>query len=472
MAGLEADTSSYPKASLPVSPLEVAGKFGALEQQKQQIESGALTIDKQKLDLMSQQFGVMNQELSTMIDDPNITKPQAAERLKRIATTLKLPPVAVDHMMTELNQAPDVKSFSMNALRRGMATMEKYGVQLGTTETQTDNANVYQGVRASPEKGGGFTPSTALPVQLPPGTPTVNNQRVLPNGQPNPNYLQPQVLGPAGPPGVVPVPRQRPSLPVEPISGPTGPTVQTGHNFDQRFAGAPVVTGAPPGTAAAIGAVSEQSGKDFATDLTRAKNYQADLQPDLAVLDIVKGKGPGDFGPGTDALNQAKKLAVTWLPNVNPKLITDSSDYDVVKKYLIQGARGSGNTGSDNQLAAAFEANPNTTMNTATIENIVKTRVALRKMQAAQTLMAAQQNIPKEQYSEWIARNQNQFDPRAFGYDLMNDEAKNKLRDTISVKDKNGDWVAKKGKEKEFQKFEKSISFANDAGLIEPPGKK
>jgi len=93
-------------------------------------------------------------------------------------------------------------------------------------------------------------------------------------------------------------------------------------------------------------------------------------------------------------------------------------------------------------------------MNTATIENIVKTRVALRKMQAAQTLMAANQNVPKEQYSEWIARNQNQFDARAFGVDMMNDKAREKLYETL------------KKNPKAYQKFEKTIQFAHDAELV------
>jgi hypothetical protein len=48
MAGLEADTSSY-NQPLPVSPLDMAGKLGSLQQQSQQIQSGAIGIDKQNL---------------------------------------------------------------------------------------------------------------------------------------------------------------------------------------------------------------------------------------------------------------------------------------------------------------------------------------------------------------------------------------------------------------------------------------
>lgn len=473
----EIDTSSYPKSTMPVSPLDMTKNIAATRSAVQGNISNDTKIASDKLELMAKQFSIMNNELAGLIDS-GATKPQAAERMARISKTLNLPPAATTHMMEELNQAPDVRSFALNAIRRGMTTMEKYGVQLGTPETQTDSATNYQGVRLPAEKGGGFIPGTQSAIQPGPTQPIVNNN---PN---SPNYLQPGIVGPAAAPGFaparglpaeppapqsaapMPMPRPRPAgLPVEPIaapapvSGPSGPTQQTGFDFKERFAGEPrIVTGAPPGVAGAISAVREQSGKDYASSLQRAGNIQAELQPDLTVLDIVKGKAPGDFGPGTDALNQLKKVAVTWLPNVEAKLINDSSDYDTVKKYLVQGARAAGNTGTNDQLAAAFEANPNTTMNTATIESIVKTRVALKKMEAAQALLFGQQNLPESEFSKWKAKNQNVLDPRAFGWDMMSNEARQKL--------------VKRLNKKEYQRLETSIQFANDANLIEPPARK
>lgn len=476
MAGLEADVSSY-NTPLPVSPLDMTKNIAATRSAIQGNISNDTKIAADKLSLMSTQFQLMNNELANLIDS-GATKPQAAERLTRFSKTLNLPPVAVDHMMKELNEAPDVKTFAQFAIRRGMDTMQKYGVQVGVNENQTDSATNYQGVRQSPEKGGGFIPGTQSAIQPGPSQPTVNNN---PN---SPNYLQPGIVGPAAAPGFapagrlpaeppapqsaapMPMPRPRQArMPVEPIasptpvSGPSGPTQQTGFDFKQRFAGEPaIVTGAAPGVAGAISAVREQSGKDYAVALQRAGNAQADLQPDLAVLDIVKGKAPGDFGPGTDAFNQLKKVAVTWLPNVEAKLINDSSDYDTVKKYLVQGARAAGNTGTNDQLAAAFEANPNTTMNTATIESIVKTRVALKKMEAAQALLFEKENLPPSEFSKWKAKNQNILDPRAFGWDLMSNDARQKL--------------VKRLNKKEYQKLESSIQFAHDAQLIEPPQRK
>lgn len=469
----EIDTSSYPKAGLPVSSLDTFGKLQGLEQQK-------VAIDKSKLDLMSQQFGIMNNELANLIDS-GATKQQAAERLNRISATLKLPKEATDHMMAELQQAPDVATFAKFAIRRGMDTMQKYGVQLGTPETQTDQATNYQGVRLSPEKGGGFVPATQMAVQPGPTQPTVDTRRTLPTGQPNPEYGQPGIVGASGPSGVVPVPRGRPSLPVQPlpgnapppVSGPTGPTQRT--DFNGRFEAAfpqRIATGLAPGVSGAISAVGEQSGKDYAGDLTKAKSYQQDLYPMTRVLEIVKNQGHTAFGPGTEGLTALKSAIVTWLPNVDPKIIESVSDIEQAKKYLVQAARSAGNTGTNDQLAAAFEANPNVKMSGATIENVVKSNIALRKMQHAQTLLFGQQGLPPSEYSQWISKNQNALNPVAFGFDNMDDKARAKFLGTMATKDKSGNWIAKKGKEKEFQKFEQSLSFANDAGLIEPPGRK
>lgn len=482
------DTSSYPKASLPVqqTPLQIAGQLGAIQQQK-------LSIDQAKLDQANQGLAYLARAMSSL--GPNATEAQYRQAGDQITRQLGLDPskTAIWNEQVDAAKRPDGTFDSqgffnhvINSANNNQQILQNYK---GAPSTTTDNANIYAGVTGgmSGPNPGGFTPANSAPLQIPPSAPIQNAQ-----GKPGFVGAPPAGWRPAGaglpvqpqtavaPPPSAANPRR---LPVA-TTGPTGPTVditpKTPTNFDNRFNAAfpnAVASGPAPGTVEAAQAVGSQSGKDFATDLTRAGSINAELQPDLAVLNIVKNKAPGDFGPGTDSLNQLKKIAVTWLPNVDPKVINSSSDYDTVKKYLVQGARAAGNTGTNDQLAAAFEANPNTTMNTATIENIVKSRVALKKMDAAQTLMFSQQKnkdgepLPESQYSKWKAQNQNVLDPRAFGFDLMSPEAKVKLMDTLATKDKSGNFIAKKGKEKEFNKFESSLSFANDAGLIAPPGR-
>jgi hypothetical protein len=474
MPGLEANTDSYNQPAQP-SILDNVQKFGNIQQQKQ-------AIDQAKLDQANQALGYMVRAMGSL--GPNASKEDYAKAAQNAVDQGLVPQQQENVFLQHLQAAPDSPTFYKQFMSSAMEGQKQIELHTGINSSKSDNATEYQG-KTNPLTGG-FQSTTEINQQLPPTAPNVDNRTTLPNGQPNPNYQQPGYVGPSGPRGVLqsqggarlPVaapnapaiaprpaintPRQ--ALPVAPaVSGPTGPTVNKGTEFSNRFDAAfpnRVATGAAPGVAEAIKTVGEQSGKDYATALQTAGNIQTALQPDLAVLDIVKGKAPGDFGPGTDNLNQLKKIAVTWLPNVDPKIINDSSDYDTVKKYLIQGARSAGNTGTNDQLAAAFEANPNTTMNTATIENIVKSRVALKKMEAAQVLLANQQNIAPDQFSKWKAQNQNVLDPRAFGFDMMNDDAKQKLVNKL------------KKDPKAYQKFESSLQFAHDAELIGPPAGK
>lgn len=454
MAGLDADISSY-NQPLPVSPLDVAGKVGGLQQQK-------LAIDQSKLDQANQALGYMVRAMGSM--GPNASKEDYAKAAQNAVDQGLVPQQQENIFLEHLKNAPDSASFYkqfMSAAQEGFKSIEMH---TGHNASITNGATDYQG-KVNPLTGG-FTAATQSAIQPPPTQGTVDNRRVLPTGQPNPDYLQPGIIGPAGPAGPVPVPRMRPKgLPVEPlpapVSGPTGPTVQTGHDFTQRFAGEPkIVTGAPPGVASAIQTVGEQSGKDYAGDLTRAKNFKADLYPAQAALEGIKELGVQGVGPGTDTLNNIKSAIITWLPNADKKAIDEVGTFEQTRKYLTQIARSSGSTGTNDQLAAAFEANPSIKMSQAATENVLKSVIALRKMQHAQTLLFGQQNLPESEYSKWIARNQNTLDPRAFGFDMMSNEAQRKLIDSI------------KNDPKAYQKFETSLQFAHDAELIEPKARK
>jgi hypothetical protein len=469
----EVDTSSYPKAALPVSPLEVAGKLGALQQQK-------LSIDQAKLDQANQGLTYLARAMSAL--GPNATKEQYKAAGDQVTRQLGLPPEKTAIWNEQVDAAPDGPTFFKRAMSQIGSHQEILNLNTGANADKSNGAVNYQG-KVDPMTGG-FTPATEMPQQPPPTQANVDTRQMLPNGQPNPNYGQPGIIGAPAPSGVYPArqglpvaspasaappaapvaqPRPR-GLPVQPlskpsVSGPTGPTKQTGFDFNQRFAGEPIATGLAPGISGAIATVGEQSGKDYAADLTRSKGFQADIYPMQRVLDIVKEEGPKAFGPGTEGLNAVKSALVTWLPNVDQKTIDGVSNYEQAKKYLVQAARTAGNTGTNDQLAAAFEANPNVKMSGATIESVVKSNIALRRMQQAQTLLFGQQNLPPSEYSKWISQNQNRLDPRAFGFDLMDATAKKKLIDSLS-KDK-----------KAYQKFETSLQFAHDAELIDKPNR-
>lgn len=467
----EVDTSSYPKGALPVSPLEVAGKLGSLQQQK-------LSIDQAKLDQANQGLTYMTRAMGALGPDA----PKDAY-IKAAADAVKLglvPENQLQVFVQKAQAAPNSKAFYDEFMTTAASHQEQLNYHIGKNKDIEDNSTIYSGVERPASKGGGFVPATKMAVQPPPTQQNVDTRQTLPNGQSNPNYGQPGIIGASAPSGVVPAgpslpvaspaggpvaPQPRPrGLPVEPISkpavsGPTGPTIQRGTEFDDRFRGGPIATGLAPGVSGAIETVGKQSGQDYATDLTRAKTFQNDIYPMHRVLDILKEEGPKAFGPGTEGLNSVKSALVTWLPNVDQKTIDGVSNFEQAKKYLVQAARTAGNTGTNDQLAAAFEANPNVKMSGATIENVVKSNIALRRMQQAQTMLFGQQKLPPSEYSKWISENQNSLDPRAFGFDMMDATAKKKLIDSLG-KDK-----------KAYQKFETSLQFAHDADLIEKPNR-
>jgi len=491
MAEITADISSYPKPTEPPGLISQVKDLAGLQQQK-------LGIDKQKLDLVNQRFGYLAKGLTSLSADPDLNE----DKIRKYATDMvKLGYIPNDMAAKFINSLPPTQGMApaqaaaalkaplQAAMQQAQTMQEAIQSHYGTIQQQGDNANVYTGVQASPMMGGDFIPKTVTPQQLPPTTPTVNND---PN---SPNYLQPGYVGPSGNPGPRSLSRSiAPALPDDMVSDPSqgnltsrsaqlAPTARRGlsravsgpiggtkervdlegtetkpASFNDRFNSSfpnRVVTGAAPGVAAAIQTVGEQSGKDYASALARSRNFQADLYPAEAALKAIHELGPQAIGPGTDQLNDLKRAIVTWLPNADPKTIEQVSNFDQIKKYLTQVARTSGNTGTNDQLAAAFDANPNTKMSTAGVDTVLKSIIALRKMEHAQTLLFGEQGLPPNQFSQWVAKNQNVFDPRAFGFVDMDRKAQDKLIKNLTPSQR--------------KKFEYSLEFAQQAGLIEPP---
>jgi len=463
MAGLEADVSSYNQA-LPVSPLEMAGKIGSLQQQSQQIQSGAINIDKQKLDLMNTQFGLMNQELSTMIDDPNITKQQAAERLNRFSKTLKLPPEAVNHMMEELNAAPSVKAFSENALRRGMDTQQRINQQYGAPETVDSGAVKYQGVRD--QRTGAFKAATKLPAQLAPGTPFYEGG-------------QAKILGPAGPEGVQPAGRALPvaapdaagstapivpkpvrSLPVEPrVSGPTGPTIRR----TDMEAGAPA--GPAPGMEArkssgfnaAPPPNFETGQKQYATDQSSATAKATALKPLEEALDL--GRQLSKTGVGTPTFNDIRarltNLGVISADEKNPAVI-----YQMLNKNLAQFVDKNGSR-SDADLAIKESSNANAkTQLQPALTHMVQKIIGRERIEIARP--GAFEGSDYSKYGKHSSEFPTSQDERAYAIDKMAPEDARQLY----IEMKNNALNATGAKKEEGIRFLKSLSTAKKLRLI------
>lgn len=476
----EINTDSYLKpAALPQqkSLLDQVGQF-------QQLEAGKNVIEKQKLDLVNQRFKELSKGFVGLIADKDLNEDKIRKYVTDQVKLGYIPPEMAAQTISQLPLNADAntlrKHLEMN-LQHAQTTMEALNYNFGSNATVSDGATNTQGVMASPAKGGGFTPATQQNLQLPPGTPNVDDKG------------QRGYLGPAGPAGTRPA-RMAVEAPSPVVAAPAAPSpspapLQAGpvnnpavpgqsSNFGGRVLAANVeppatianridaafpkrvVTDLGPGVSDARSAVTSQSGKQFADDLTKARNFKQDLYPAEAALKGVQELGTREMGPGTPALNDLKSAIITWLPNADKATIDKVGTFQETRKYLSQIARTSGNTGTNDQLAAAFEANPSITMSKAATENVLKSVIALRKMQHAQVLLAEQQGVKPEEYSKWIAKNQNVLDARAFGFDIMSDDAKKKLVTEL------------KKDPKALKRFEDSLQFAHDADLIAPPARK
>lgn len=442
MPGLEADTSSY-NQPLPVSPLETVKNIAGLQQQQQQIQSGAISIDKQKLDLMNTQFGLMNQELSTMIDDPNITKPQAAERLTRFASTLKLPPEAVKHMMDELNAAPSVKAFSENALRRGMDTQQRINQQYGVPETVNDNKFTTQGVRLPASKGGGFIGATQQPIQIAPGTPGYNNQN------------QQVFEQPAGPPGIVPVPRVRPSLPAErPTTGTTGPTVD-------RTAETPTTLANRLEPLKAGPSVMFPEGKEaYIKDQYNSSSKALAIKPAIQALKAMPGLSTG---PGTAQFNDLVAAAKAW-GIVDTKAENDPTVLrQELEKKLAQYVGNSSiaqRSDAAQTLAEAGSPNPKKQILPA-LQNLTRDAVAFDRVQ-----MLMPQAFKGRDYENYIKHKgtfPQSIDEKALSLDLLPEAERNSLIKKMANQYKNGNASEKRAADK----FLNTLKLAQEAKIYE-----
>lgn len=470
------DTSSYLKpAALPAqkSLLDQVGQF-------QQLDSNKQTIEKQKLDLVNQRFKELAKGFVGLIADKDLNADKVKNYVDNQVKLGYIPPEMAQVTISQLPANGDanvIRKHLEQQLQHAQTTMEALNYNFGQNAAVDDGSTVTQGVMQSPAKGGGFVPATQLSRQLPPTTANVD-----PEGQKG-------YVGPAAAPGVrpagmavaPPVAAAPPPAPLQPgpinnpaITGqssnfggrvlsanvePPAPPASVSSRIDAAFPQR-VVTDLAPGVMDARGAVTAQSGKDYASALSRAKNFKQDLYPAETALAGIKELGTNEVGPGTPWFNDLKSAIITWLPNADKATIDKVGTFQETRKYLTQIARSSGNTGTNDQLAAAFAGNPDITMSKAATDNVLKSVIALRKMEHAQTLLAEKEGVKPEEFSKWVSKNQNNFDARAFGFDLMTNEAKQKLVTDL------------KKDPKALKKFEYSLQFAHDADLIAPPARK
>lgn len=453
MAELTADTSSYPKPQLPVSPLDMAGKLGSLQQQQQQIQSGAIQIDKQKLDLVSQHMAVANHELSILANDPDLTQAKVTDTLNRIAKTTDMPAPVYQKMHEEYaaagNDPAKLKQTVDLNLRRGMSVAEQLNNQYGSP-AMINNGQTTTPAQISQQKGTvlpmGVAPAVrpALQQQIPPTAETVNTDRS------SPSYGGKSFVGP-----------QPSALPVAPrTTGPTGPTVRRTDleptTFNDRFPNR-IATSLPPGAGEAVGIGAKAGAEAAAQGRHRASMFNREVFPLNQAIPALEKLGPKGTGPGTETINHLKSFAISNIPGVKESDFNGTvADYDKAKKYLTDFVNQTGSSGTNDKLAAAFAGNPSVGISNAAAVDVAKSALALRRMQQAEDIAFEKSGLPDEDRQKFAIRFNQEQDPRAYGADVMGKEKLGKLIKSMSPT--------------ELATFKKSLEMAHDTKAMPPIG--
>ena len=454
------DTSSYPKAAFPKSAIEVAKDFVGLEQAK-------TNIDRTKLELAIRNQDQLLRQLQGI--DPATANAETIRKQLQYSVKMKL--ITPDQYAVEATNIPNDPAKVQDYLKNKMAQAQSINDALNWQYGQMSAIQTGAGVQPTVIRGRDQTTYSAgpmIPNQLPPTTQEIgpdNKTRLrgVVSTPPNELNLPPNPLQRPNPLPVAPpqMPNSGP-LPVKPgMSNNLGgnviaaeaeqPTINT---FAQRFPSSQPVVAREPGAAEAEVATGRQSGEALAAARQRAMTYAQDMFPVTEALNAAKNLGTKGVGPGSESVNYLKSFILTNIPGIKD---TDPefdkiNDFDKLQKYLVQIAKTSGNTTTNDQLAASFAGNPNVKMSNASVQDVLASIKALRSLDLAKTKMWEQQNLSENQFAKWSSQWDNNIDPRAFGILDMRPEAIVKLDKSL------------KGKARE--KFNNSLKIARDIGFM------
>jgi hypothetical protein len=351
MADFGIDTSSYPKPALPVSPLDTVGKI-------QSLQSGALTIDQQKLDLYNKHFAIMNNELSNLANDPATTKEEVLTRLHRIGDTFSMPKEVRDQMEAEFAPVPGGTPLGKDGsgnpalsrqldlvIKRGMDMQQRINSAYGVNGSVNNNQSI------TPSKqylrGGPIPAGPSIQIQNPPSTPGVYGDDGTPRflGSVPPQIPAGSLPVQGGFPGQYqPSNTAAPSLPVAPAPTVIKPamgavaTPPATAKDDTRLPAlpptAPVPGQQPTGPASGMPANWEEGRQQRIKDQAEAADRSAALKPALYALHLMKDI---KSGPTSGKWNEVVAGLKYWgiVPtetNGNDK----TAIYQEVNKYLHQ----------------------------------------------------------------------------------------------------------------------------------------
>ncbi|KAA3504594.1 hypothetical protein DXM27_05110 [Rhizobium rhizogenes] len=457
----EVDTSFYPKANpnalldtlstvATVKNLGEQNKLLQLQQTRQGIDT-----EQARVNLAHQQFGILSQTLGSLAQDPRIATADGPGILQ--STTQQLikqgilsPEMANEEMGAIPANPADIPQYLQNLNVRVQSAADQFSKVYGSP-TMVDNGSSITPATVSPITGvraiGAPIQHTLGPAQRGELVQTTDNQGrtvLVPKGQileqagVNPLTATPE----AAPQGNMLAP---PPQPVE--RGNLAPVQQ-----EQPRSSIGVVTSPAAGQIEAQSRTAQASADRYSDDTARERTYQQEVLPLEKALPALEALGTTGTGPGTEQLQEMKSF-LTSMGIMNPS--EELKNYDEARKYLVQYARGAGDTGTNDKLAAAFAGNPSLGISNAAAVDVVKTALSLRRMQNGQVRAFTQTGLPESSYTKWSTEWNAQNDPVAYGFDLMKPSDRAKYFSKLSEADK--------------KKFLSSLQTATSLGLVAPP---
>lgn len=417
----DVDLSSYPKPSLPVSPLDTAAKLGSMQQQ-------SLQIDNSKIELAQKALNALGTAVTSL--GPDASKEEYKAVGLNVAKAFNLPPQAVQSWNERIDTAATPREFYNQAVTAIGDHGAAVGYHLGQRENVGNGQTVTPSV-SSVKPGFGVRP-IAAPIQQ---QPSVDTEVVGPDGVQRLGPQAPQLPAGARPvPGAVPGSYRLPVAPTPSAANPSGVIKPAGSMASQ-----------PPGYAEGL--------KQRTDDQNIASEKLTALKPAQQALKLLKGV---NTGPGTSQLNDlmatAKALGII---NIKPTDDPTAIYQEITKKlaqYVSNNPVGQ-RSDSAQALKEAASPSPKTQISPAIIK-LTRDAIALDRVQAA--MPNAFKGKDFNNYGEHRSKFPQTIDERAFTVDLLGPEERNALITTMK----------KKANTSEGKKFWKSLSIADEQGFM------
>lgn len=186
--------------------------------------------------------------------------------------------------------------------------------------------------------------------------------------------------------------------------------------------------GLPPGEGEAATATAGAAAASLSHARENSIGFQRQVFPLEQAIHALDKLGARGSGPGSDTVNHIKSFALTMgVPGVDPNKV---ATFDEAKKYLTDFVNQTGNSGTNDKLAAAFAGNPSVHISNAAAKDVAKAALALRRSDEARTQAFERSGLPETDYAKFAGKWNREHDVRAYGWDMMTtDQRKSVLKD-------------------------------------------